>query len=108
MRHLEQDAGAIAGVALEALATAVLEVHEHRERVLKQLMRLRAAEVGKCADAAGVMLELLAIERGGRLVAPLLPDGILGCVHVVSSPGRDRRPKVLGSSLSRAGFALAE
>ena len=38
VRNLEQDAGAVAGVSLQALTTAVLEVHKERERVVEQLV----------------------------------------------------------------------
>ena len=38
MRDLEQDAGTIAGVSLQALAAAVLEVHKERECVVEQLV----------------------------------------------------------------------
>ena len=38
VRNLEQDAGAVAGVSLQALTAAVLEVHKERERVVEQLV----------------------------------------------------------------------
>ena len=38
VRNLEQDARAVAGVSLQPLAAAVLEVDEQRERVVEQLV----------------------------------------------------------------------
>ena len=38
VRNLEQDAGAVAGVSLQALAAAVLKVHEQRKRIVEQLV----------------------------------------------------------------------
>ena len=69
VRHLEQDAGAVAGVALQARATTMLKVDENRQGVVNHLMRTDALEVSQRADAARVMLELRTIEpaRSGYL-----------------------------------------
>ena len=67
VRHLEEHAGAVAGVALEALAPAMLEVDEHGERVVECLVAANALELRDGADAAGVMVVAGAIEAAGGL-----------------------------------------
>ena len=62
VRHLEEHARAVSGVALEALSAAMLQVHEHRERVVERLVAALSVQVRDGADAAGVMLEALAIK----------------------------------------------
>ena len=57
VRDLQQDAGAIACVALEANAAAVLQVHEHGERIVHHLVGTYAFDVGERTDAACIMLE---------------------------------------------------
>ena len=68
VRHLEQDSGSVAGVVLEALAAAVLEVHQHRQRVVDDCVGAASLEVGDRADAARVVLELRAVQAvaGGK------------------------------------------
>ena len=56
VRDLDEDAGAVAGDRVGADGTAVLEVLEDGERVLDQLVRFLALEVGDEADAARVVL----------------------------------------------------
>ena len=56
VRDLDEDAGAVAGDRVGADGTAVLEVLQDGERVLDELVRLLALEVGDEADAAGVVL----------------------------------------------------
>ncbi len=67
MGHLQKDAGAVAGGALEAHAAAVLEVDEDRQGVVDHLVAAPALDVGEGADAAGVVLELGAPEGGAGL-----------------------------------------
>ena len=62
VRHLEEHARAVAGVALEALAAAVLQVHEHRERVVERLVAAPSVQVRDRPDAAGVVFVALPIE----------------------------------------------
>ncbi len=62
VRHLEQDAGAVAGIVLEALAATVLEVHKDAQGVVDHLVGTLALQMGKRADAAGIMLELGTVE----------------------------------------------
>ena len=59
---LEQDARSVSRVALEARAASVLEVDEHRERVVEYLVASRAVDGRERADAAGVVLELRPVE----------------------------------------------
>ena len=60
--HLEKHAGAVAGVALKPLAASVLEVHQHRERVVEGLVAPLPLEVGDGADAAGIVLVFASIQ----------------------------------------------
>ena len=72
VRQLEEHARAVAGVLLKALAAAVLEVHEHRERVVERLVAADAVQVRDGADAAGVVLVLGAIEAVSAHGTPLV------------------------------------
>jgi hypothetical protein len=65
VRHLQQHAGAVAGVGLGAGGAAVVEVAEDLQRLLQDLVRLAALHVHHEADAAGVVLK-------PRIVEPLL------------------------------------
>ena len=62
MRHLQQDAGAVAGVDLAAAGAAMIEVLEDLDALLDDGVRFAALDVHDEADAAGVMLELRVIE----------------------------------------------
>jgi hypothetical protein len=56
VRHLDQDARAVARVLLAAARAAVFEVDENLERLLDDLVRAAALEVNDEAHAAGVVL----------------------------------------------------
>ena len=56
VRHLDEDAGAVAGVDLAAARAAVLQVHQDLQRLLHDGVRLAALDVDDEADAAGVVL----------------------------------------------------
>ena len=56
VRHLHQDAGAVAGVLLAAAGAAVLEVQQDLEPVLDDARGLAPLEIDHEADAAGVVL----------------------------------------------------
>ena len=73
MRDLEEHARAVAGVALQAGAAAVLQVDQDGERVVQGLVAALALEVGDGADAAGVVLVGAAVEA--RLAGGLLQRG---------------------------------
>ena len=62
VRHLHQDAGAIAHARVGADRAAVLEVAEDLQTVLDDLVRLAAFDVGDEADAAGVLVECGIVE----------------------------------------------
>ena len=68
VRHLDQDAGAVAGVLLAAAGAAVLEVQEDLEPLLDDACDLRPFDVDHEADAAGVVLVLRVVKtlRRGR------------------------------------------
>ena len=56
VRHLHQDAGAVARARVGADRAAMFEIAEDRDRVLDDLVRLAALDVGDEADAAGILL----------------------------------------------------
>ena len=45
MRHLEQNACAIAGVPLKADATTMLEINKHRKGIVEHLMRFQTVKL---------------------------------------------------------------
>ena len=64
VRNLEQHARAVSGVALKALATAVLEVDEDREGIVESLVALDALQAGNGTDSASIMLVAGTIQTG--------------------------------------------
>ena len=56
IRHLDQDAGAVAGVGLAAAGAAVLQVDQDLQAALDDAVRRAALDVDDEADAAGVVL----------------------------------------------------
>ena len=64
MRHLQQNAGAVAGVFFAAARAAVIEILQHRQRLLDDLVGLFTFDMNDEADAAGVVLET-------RIIKPL-------------------------------------
>ena len=106
VRDLHQDAGAVAGARIGADRAAMLEIAEDRERVLDDLVRLAALDVGDEADAAGILVERRIVEplRCGQAgFSPVLgrPSGgpvalsaALSCAHAgprLSRQLRERR-----------------
>ncbi len=106
MRDLHQDAGAVARARVGADRAAVLQIAQDGERVLDQLLRLAALDVGDEADAAGILLErrivkslrrrqagiglLLGRPSGGPVALP----AALSCAHAgprLSRHIRERR-----------------
>ena len=87
VRHLEEHARTVAGVTLKALAAAVLQVHEHRERVVERLVAAASVQVRDGSNAAGVMLVARAIQAGAVvLLAHMtllvrLQGGVYGAVQ---------------------------
>ena len=65
VRHLHQDAGAVARARVGADRAAMFEIAEDRDRVLDDLVRLAALDVGDEADAAGILL-VARIEQAAR------------------------------------------
>ena len=60
--NLHQDAGAVPGDRVGADRSAVLEIFEDAQRILDQLVRGAALEIGDKADAAGVVFAPRIIE----------------------------------------------
>src|SRR5262249_31953978 len=54
---LHQDAGAVAGARIGADRAAMLEIAQDGERILDQLVRLAAVDIGDESDPAGILLE---------------------------------------------------
>ena len=76
VRHLEQHAGAVAGVDLAAAGATVVEVLQDLDGLLEDAVGLAPLDVDHEADAAGVVLELRVVEpllggagRGGAMLA---------------------------------------
>jgi hypothetical protein len=65
VRHLQQHAGAVAGVRFGAARAAVVEVRQNLQALLKNLVRFAALGIHDKADAAGIVLIR-------RVVQPLL------------------------------------
>ena len=57
VRDLHQDAGAVAGARIGADRAAMLEIEQDGQRILDDLVRLAALDVGDEADAAGILVE---------------------------------------------------
>ena len=55
MRDLHQDAGAVAGARIGPDRAAMLEIEQDGQRVLDDLVRLAALDVGNETDAAGIL-----------------------------------------------------
>jgi hypothetical protein len=64
IRHLQEDAGAVAGVRLAAAGAAVLEIDQDFERARDDRVRSAAGYVNDEADTARVVLERRIIEAG--------------------------------------------
>ena len=63
MRDLEEDAGTVSGVGLEAATATVLEVHEHAERIVHHPVGAFPLEVRERPDATRIVLELRPVQR---------------------------------------------
>ena len=97
VRDLEQHAGTVAGVALQAGAAAMFEVHEHGKRVVEHGVAALALQMGKRADAARVMFVTGSVQAGRARC------GCRGCgMHATSRFVRALRA---GEASGRPGFA---
>ena len=65
VRRLDQDPGAVAGVLLGAAGAAMLEVAEHGEGFLHDVMGGAAGDVDDEAESAGVVLVAGIVEALG-------------------------------------------
>ena len=97
VRDLEQHAGAIAGVALQAGAAAMLKVHEHGKRIVEHGMAALALQVGQRADAARVVFVAGSVQAGRAHC------GCRGCG--MRAIGRFVRALRAGETSGRPGFA---
>jgi hypothetical protein len=102
MRHLQQDAGAVAGVDLAAAGAAMVEVLQDLDALLDDGVRFLALDVHDEADAAGVMLEL-------RVIEALLcrrPESNRGHFPVLQTQTRGaHRPHAMGSRPQHSRFS---
>jgi len=62
VRHLQEDAGAVAGIGLTAAGAAMIKIDKHGQCLLDDLVGLFALHVGDESDAAGIVLELGIVE----------------------------------------------
>ena len=62
MRHLEEDAGAVAGILLQARAATVLQVDEHRKSIIQNLVALLSMKISERANAARIVFKLRTIQ----------------------------------------------
>ena len=62
IRHLQEDAGAVAGIGFTAAGAAMVEVDQDGQRLLDDLVGLFPLDVGDEADAAGIVFELGIVE----------------------------------------------
>ncbi len=62
VRHLDEDAGAVARIGLRPAGAAVFEVAQQAQALLDDVVRLASAEVDHKADAAGVLLVLRVVK----------------------------------------------
>src|SRR5262245_26682014 len=92
MRHLHENAGAVAGVSLTAACPAVLEVFQNLERFGNDVVRLARREIGDEADAARIVLV-------PRIVQPLF-----GRIHCTR---HERIPEVWGGRASEQRYLTA-
>ena len=76
VRHLHENARAIAGVFLAAAGAAMVEIHQNLDGVLDDLVGLPALDIDQKADATGVVLEPRIVKTllGGRAFADRLPE----------------------------------
>ena len=56
VRDLHQNARAVAGVGFAAARAAMVQIYQHRQRLLHEGMRALPLDIDDKADAAGVML----------------------------------------------------
>ena len=89
MRHLEQDAGAVAGVGLAAACAAVAQVHQGRQRLAQDPVGALAVDIGDEADATRIVLP-------AWIVKSVIEHTWIGHVHecVLSLPGAGVPPVV--------------
>ena len=126
VRDLHQDAGAVAGARIGADRAAMLEVDQDGERVVDDLVRLAALDVGDESDAAGILGERgivkavrlgragiggIAIERarvdecdggGARLLLPVRSSLILVALTASVQPDAGT-PSTFLSTVRRCG-----
>ena len=90
MRDLKEHAGAVAGVALKAGASAMLEVHEYRKRVVEHGVASLTLQVRKRADAARIMLVRRAVKTASLRFAS-------GASHRLLHPHAGRIPRLFAN-----------
>ena len=66
IRHLGQDAGAVAGLRIGALGPAVIQVAQHGQRTGDRVVTALAGQVSDKADATGVVLVLAVVQASAQ------------------------------------------
>ena len=126
MGHLQQHSRTVAGVGFAAARTAMIEVGQHLERLLQNLVRSTALDVDHEAHAARVVFEPGVVETLlGRQPGPGWPrtgSAVTSVVHFSDTAGRRpwgqwqtwfgdhgqgavRRPRAAGGRSGREGWA---
>ena len=89
VRHLHQHTRAIAGVDLAAAGTAMIQIAQHLDGVLHDLVGFAALYVDNEADSAGIMLKLRIVKS--LLARTHVRGGLRLCRHLLSTGGVHRR-----------------
>ena len=62
VRHLNQNARAVARLRVRPLRTSMFQVAQHLEPLLQDVVRLRAFDIGNKSHPAGIMLEVRVVQ----------------------------------------------
>jgi hypothetical protein len=81
MRHLQQDAGAVAGIDLRPACAAVIQVCEHLQGLLQDAVRFAAFDIDDETDAARIVLERRVVQALLRRKAGPAPAPFVGRTH---------------------------
>ena len=96
VRHLEEDAGAVAGVGLAAGGAAMVEIFEHLDALTQNGVGGAALQIGDEADAARVVLK-------PRIIKTLLGGAASAGLASGLNRGGDGRARVIHSEKMRRG-----
>jgi hypothetical protein len=84
MRHLDEDARAVARVRLAAARAAMVEVHKNLQGVAHHLVRLLALHIDDEPQSARIVFELWIIKALFRRRAQAHRGGVISFLHLYS------------------------